>query len=100
MHYTGLIIAIGTFVLIGVFHPIVIKVQYHFGDGVWPVFLLAGLGFVVASLFVANPIGSALLGAVGCSCLWSIGELKQQTKRVARGWFPDNPKRKKRDGKV
>lgn len=95
MYFTGLVIAIGTFLLIGVFHPIVIKAQYYFGDRVWPAFLAAGLIFVAASLFVANPIFSALLGAVGCSCLWSIGELKEQTKRVEKGWFPDNPNRKK-----
>lgn len=95
MYFTGLVIAISTFLLIGVFHPIVIKAQYYFGDRVWPVFLAAGLLFVAASLFVANPILSALLGAVGCSCLWSIGELKEQTKRVEKGWFPDNPNRKK-----
>ena len=96
MYFTGLVIAVCTFLLIGVFHPIVIKAQYHFGDGVWPFFLVTGLAFVAASLFISNSIVSALLGAVGCSCFWSIGELKEQTKRVEKGWFPENPKRKKR----
>ena len=31
MNYSGLIIAIITFVVIGIFHPIVIKGEYHFG---------------------------------------------------------------------
>ena len=30
---------------------------------------------------------------IGFSCFWSIVELKQQTKRVERGWFPKNPRR-------
>ena len=31
---------------------------------------------------------------LGAGCLWSIRELKEQAKRVERGWFPKNPKRK------
>lgn len=43
-----------------------------------------------------NNIFSVLLGILGCSFLWSIKELKEQTKRVARGWFPQNSKRKQK----
>jgi hypothetical protein len=32
------------------------------------------------------------LGIFGYTALWSIHELKQQTKRVRKGWFPKNPK--------
>ena len=38
MNWTGLIAAIGTFLLIGSFHVIVIKTEYYFGKQVWPVF--------------------------------------------------------------
>ena len=31
MNFTGLIIAVTTFLVIGLFHPIVIKSEYHFG---------------------------------------------------------------------
>lgn len=96
MHFSGVIIAVITFISIGVFHPIVIKTQYYFSDKVWPVFLIAGIAFLAVSLFVPNTILSSTLGAIGCSCFWSIGELKAQTKRVEKGWFPDNPNRKKR----
>lgn len=94
MHFTGIIIAVISFLAIGIFHPIVIKAQYYFSDRIWPVFLAAGLLFLAASLFAADTVFSAALGTVGCSCLWSIGELKEQTKRVEKGWFPDNPNRK------
>ena len=40
MFFTGLIIAFGTFLIIGVFHPIVIKTEYYFGTGPWWVFSL------------------------------------------------------------
>ena len=94
MNFLGLIIAVATFLVIGVFHPIVIKAEYHLGTRCWWAFLVAGVGFIVASLFVANNVLSPILGVVGCSCLWSILELFQQKKRVERGWFPMNPKRK------
>lgn len=89
-----MIIAICTFLIIGVFHPIVIKVEYYFGSRLWWVFLLAGIAFVASALFVANVIVSALLGVAGASCLWSIGEIIEQKQRVKKGWFPMNPKRK------
>lgn len=96
MNFSGVIIAVLAFLSIGVFHPIVIKAEYHFSKKVWPVFLIAGLAFLAVSLFISNDliIVSALLGAIGCSCLWSIKELFEQEERVKKGWFPANPKRK------
>lgn len=94
MNFLGLIISVAVFLLIGVFHPIVIKCEYYFSEKVWPIFLAAGIVSVICSLLVQNTIGSSLLGALGCSFFWSIGELKEQKKRVERGWFPKNPKRK------
>ena len=94
MNFTGLIIAVTTFLVIGLFHPIVIKSEYHFGTRCWWVFALAGIAFIAVSLAVRNDILSSVLGVVGCSCLWSIHELFQQRERVRKGWFPMNPKRK------
>ena len=94
MNFIGLVTAVATFLIIGIFHPLVIKSEYHFGVRCWWWFLLAGLAFITGSLFVANQIASTILGVVGCSCLWSILEVFQQRKRVQRGWFPMNPKRK------
>lgn len=94
MNFTGLIIAVTTFLVIGLFHPIVIKSEYHFGTRCWWVFALAGIIFIAVSLAVRNDILSPVLGVVGCSCLWSILELFQQRERVRKGWFPMNPKRK------
>ena len=94
MNFTGLIIAVTTFLVIGLFHLIVIKSEYHFGTRCWWVFALAGIVFIAVSLAVRNDILSPVLGVVGCSCLWSILELFQQRERVRKGWFPMNPKRK------
>lgn len=94
MNFTGIAIAACSFVVIGVFHPIVIKCEYYFSAKIWPVFLAAGLLMLAASLLVENTVVSCLLGVVGCSSLWSIGELKEQAKRVEKGWFPKNPDRR------
>ena len=94
MYFTGIIIAISTFLIIGIFHPIVIKTEYHTGTRYWWVFLLLGIACVFAALFISNDIISALIGVIGASSLWTIGELFEQRKRVKRGWFPMNPKRK------
>lgn len=93
MYFTGIIIAISTFLIIGFFHPIVIKAEYYFGVRCWWVFLLVGLASVVTALFIENEIISAMVGVFGASALWGIGELFAQKKRVEKGWFPKNPKR-------
>ena len=93
MYFTGIIIAVSTFLIIGFFHPIVIKAEYYFGVRCWWVFLLVGLASVVAALFIENEIVSAMVGVFGASALWGIGELFAQKKRVEKGWFPKNPKR-------
>ena len=94
MNYSGLIIAVITFLVIGLFHPVVIKGEYYFGTKCWWFFALCGVGFIVASLLVEHSILSPVLGVVGCSCLWSILEIFEQRERVKKGWFPMNPKRK------
>ena len=90
---SGILIGLTAFIVIGVLHPVVIKCEYYFSDRVWPVFLAGGLAFCAASLLVEHPLLSSVLGVVGFSLLWSIRELKQQTRRVEKGWFPRNPKR-------
>ena len=72
MNFLGLIIAVTTFLVIGIFHPIVIKSEYYFGVKCWWVFLISGLAFIIASLFTDNEILSPVLGVIGCSCLWSL----------------------------
>ncbi|MDR2555794.1 MAG: DUF4491 family protein [Fibromonadaceae bacterium] len=85
---TGIIIGFATFLLIGFFHPLVIKGEYYFGVKCWWVFLLLGIGATIAALMLRNTIGSALCGVFAFSSFWSIGELFAQRKRVEKGWFP------------
>lgn len=94
MNFTGIIIGVATFLIIGLFHPLVIKGEYYFGVRCWWVFALMGVAAVVAALFVEDVLLSTLLAVWGASSFWSIGELFEQRKRVEKGWFP---KREKRD---
>lgn len=94
MYFTGITIAVCTFLIIGLCHPLVIKGEYYFGIRLWWVFLVVGIACIVCSICISNAILSSLVGVMGASSLWSIGELFHQKKRVEKGWFPMNPKRK------
>ncbi len=93
MNFDGLLIGAAAFLIIGIFHPIVVKTEYYFGAKVWPVFLLVGVGCIIISTLLDNFTFSAVMGIFGFSCLWSIRELHEQVERVRKGWFPRNPKR-------
>jgi len=85
MYFTGIIIAVSTFLIIGLCHPLVIKTEYHTGTRLWWVYLLLGLAAITAAVFIENVFVSSILGVAGASFLWSIGELFEQRKRVLRG---------------
>lgn len=94
MNYLGIITGIGTFLIIGLLHPVVIKSEYYFGTKVWPLFLIFGIAFIGLSLFLTHVAASCVSAVMGFSLLWSIGELFEQEKRVEKGWFPSNLRKK------
>lgn len=91
--FTGLGIGLATFLIIGLFHPVVVKAEYYWGTGSWWLFLALGIVGVVASLLVESVFVSALLGVFAFSSFWTIKEVFEQQERVKKGWFPKNPKR-------
>ena len=95
MNFTGIIVGLATFLIIGLFHPIVIKAEYYLGTKCLWVFLVAGIVFCVLSIVVENLIASTILGVTAFSSFWSIGELFEQKQRVKKGWFPEGPGHKK-----
>jgi hypothetical protein len=94
MNFDGVILGVGTFLIIGILHPVIIKTEYFWGARAWPLFLIAGVFCEVLSLFLEMFILSALSAVAGFAFLWSILELFEQKKRVAKGWFPKNPNKK------
>lgn len=93
IYLQGPLLGLATFLIIGLFHPIVIKAEYYFGTRPWWIFLLVGVGGAVAALFIESIFWSALVAIVAFSSLWSIKELFEQKERVRKGWFPKNPRR-------
>ena len=91
MNFTGVVVGLATFLIIGLFHPIVIKAEYYLGTKCWWVFLVAGIVFCALSILVDNLIASTILGVTAFSSFWSILELKEQRERVRKGWFPKGP---------
>lgn len=89
----GLIIGVVTFLIIGLFHPLVIKCEYHFGTSCWWWFLILGIMGIIASLWVNDVVVASAFGVFAFSSFWTIKEIFEQRKRVLRGWFPKNPNR-------
>ena len=89
----GVGIGICTFLIIGLFHPLVIKGEYYFGEKIKWAFLAGGILFLIVTLGVRDVFWSSLSGVTAFSCFWSIKEVKEQVERVRKGWFPSNPKR-------
>ena len=89
----GLAIGICTFLIIGLFHPIVIKVEYYTGTRFWWLFLVLGILGVGMSILIADVFFSSLLGVFSFSSFWTIKELFEQRERVQKGWFPKREKK-------
>lgn len=75
MQTIGLWTGLATFLIIALFHPLVVLAEEKFSNKIWVAFLAAGILFLVLSLRTAAPLLSAVLGVLGFTCLWSIKEL-------------------------
>ena len=89
----SILIGFAAFLVIGSFYPIVIKTEYYFSARSWWVFLVVGMVSLGASLVVSNIYCSTMLGVLAATNFWAINELFEQEQRVAKGWYPKNPKR-------
>lgn len=94
MNIQGLIIGFCTFLIIGLFHPLVIKGEYYFGKKINAAFLAGGIISLAGAFLCDTIFWSAILAIIAFSCFWSILEVNHQVRRVQKGWFPMNPKRK------
>lgn len=92
-HLLGLAIGFVTFIVIGLFHPLVIKGYYFFGLRVRWAFLILGILTAIGALTVGDLFMQVILGVTTFTSFWSILEVKQQRARVKKGWFPANPRR-------
>ncbi len=93
-HLLGLTLGLCTFLVIGLFHPVVIKCEYYFGVRCWWWFLVLGIVMCGVAIWATDPFWSTLSGVVAFSSFWTIKEIFEQRERVRKGWFPANPRRK------
>ncbi len=56
-HLEGLTVGLATFLIIGLFHPLVVKGYYYFGLGCRWAFAVAGVAFCALSLLVSDTVG-------------------------------------------
>lgn len=95
MNLTGLLVGLSTFLIIGLFHPLVVKAEYYIGVKSWVLFAFAGVAFSIGSILIDHMICSIIMGVVAFSSFWSILEVVHQRERVRKGWFPEGPGHKK-----
>jgi len=91
-NWLGFLIGLGAFFMIGLFHPVVVRMEYHLGKKSWWMLFFPGLGCLAASFFFA-PVPSILLGCLAFSFFWSTLEIFYQHERVLKGRAKRNPKR-------
>ncbi|MDE6235783.1 MAG: DUF4491 family protein [Muribaculaceae bacterium] len=94
-HLFGIVTGLCTFLIIGLFHPVVIKCEYHFGVKCWWWFAILGAAMCALAVIVSDLFLSTIFGVTGFCGFWTILEIFEQRERVRKGWFPANPKRKK-----
>lgn len=94
MNFQGIIVGAATFLIIGLCHPLVIKGEYYLGRKMNIFFAVFGIASATASMFTGNPVIATILGALAFSLFWGIKEVYEQERRVKRGLFPMNPKRR------
>ena len=76
INFDGLLIGIVTFLIIGMFHPVVVKAEYYWGTKCWWIFLVLGILGVIASLFVDSVFVSAICGVFAFSSFWTIRDFR------------------------
>ena len=94
MNYYGLVMGSTMILAAGLGHVLVIKWEYYWGTKMWPGLFAIGSLPVIISIFIDSALLSGIFGIFGAVLIWGVLELFRQRKRVERGWFPRNPKRK------
>ena len=88
-HLGGIAIGICTFLIIGLFHPIVVKAEYYWGTRCWWIFLVLGIAGIIGTVLISDILISSLLGVFSFSSFWTIKEIFEQRERVL--FFPAKP---------
>ena len=88
MYFTGITIALMTFLAIGIWHPIVIKTEYYWGTRPWVVYLLVGIACCATALFVENVYVSSFLGVESQQEKYNLIKIASNMVYSMRSCFP------------
>ena len=69
-HLGGIAIGICTFLIIGLFHPVVVKAEYYWGTRCWWIFLVLGIAGIIGTVLISDILISSLLGVFSFSSLF------------------------------
>ena len=83
--WSGVVLAITTFVTIGAGHVLVRRLHSKFGTRLGIPFMLTGGVLMFVSLFLTDNLLSGLVGIVSITTFWDGIEFFRQEKRVKRG---------------
>jgi len=92
MNFGGLLLGFVAFLIIGLCHPLVAKLEYYKGKKSWPFLFIPGLFFLIVSFF-AQDIFSILFGIIAFALFWSTVEMFKQHERAIKGQVKRNPDR-------
>ncbi len=85
---SGFLTGLFSFLVTGLFHPVVIKLEYHFSYKVRWVLFIPGFLLIILSLFLQKDMLSVFSGVSGFAMIWSSHEMKEQHKRVILRGLP------------
>ncbi len=92
LNFQGILAGFAAFVIIGLFHPLVTRLEYAYGKKIWWVLAIPGILFVILSFFLTQ-LYSIIAGCLGFAFFWSTAEIFMQHERVCKGRAKRNPNR-------
>ncbi|NPA68269.1 MAG: DUF4491 family protein [Chlorobi bacterium] len=92
MNWEGLLLGFSAFLIIGLCHPLVAKLEYYKGKKSWYLLFFPGLAFLIISFFTGETL-SVIFGIIAFALFWSTIEIFKQHERVLKGQAKRNPNR-------
>ncbi len=93
MNFYGLVLGLVSFLIIGLCHPLVAKMEYYWSKKSWWILFILGFIFLIISFLVKEKL-SIIFGIISFAFFWSTIEIFKQHERVMKGQAKANPKRK------
>lgn len=84
----GLAIGLATFLVIGLFHPLVIKGEYYFGVKIWKAFLSLGIACCLLACIIDNIFWSTIMGVLDFPHFGELARCLSNGNELRKDGFP------------